>query len=264
VATAKGRGTGPNNFAQRPGGARRGAFTYIATLLYGSLAAVDLNSVDLKAATEEVLTANRMKAAEEKIAFAGGANPIKHVIYVIKENRTYDQVFGDLGKGNGDPELNLFGDESAPNHRELARRFTLFDNFYADADVSADGNNWAFGAALSITLVSVVLLLLAAASSSFQAGPGLLRALAAADSPRDRWLACAVNRVCVISSSGAVVLMEQTTKTISALHRTGRQRDHACWFMGSALPEPLMRPGIVVVLDELDQHPLQVSPTEDQ
>ena len=61
-----------------------------------------------------------------------------------------------------------------------------------------------------------------------------------------------------------MVLMEQTTKTISALHRTGRQRDHAGWFMGSALPEPLMRTGIVVVLDELDQHPLQVSPTEDQ
>ena len=77
-------------------------------------------------------------------------------------------------------------------------------------------------------------------------------------------LTCAVNRVCVISLSGAVVLMEQTTKTISALHRTGRQRDHAGWFMGSALPEPLMRTGIVVVLDELDQHPLQVSPTEDQ
>src|SRR5207247_9622253 len=67
---------------------------------------------------------------------------IKHVIYVIKENRTYDQVFGDLPGGNGDPDLVLFGDESAPNHRELARRFVLFDNFYVDAEVSQDGHPW--------------------------------------------------------------------------------------------------------------------------
>ena len=71
---------------------------------------------------------------------------IKHVIYVIKENRTYDQVFGDLGKGNGDPSLTLFKDDSAPNQRELARRFTTIDNFYADAEVSASGHNWIAGA----------------------------------------------------------------------------------------------------------------------
>jgi YVTN family beta-propeller protein len=67
---------------------------------------------------------------------------IKHVIYVIKENRTYDQVLGDLGKGNGDPNLTLFTAASAPNHHALADRFTLFDNFYSDAQVSADGHNW--------------------------------------------------------------------------------------------------------------------------
>jgi hypothetical protein len=67
---------------------------------------------------------------------------IKHVIYVIKENRTYDQVLGDLGKGNGDPSLTLFNSASAPNHHALASRFTLFDNFYSDAQVSADGHNW--------------------------------------------------------------------------------------------------------------------------
>ena len=74
---------------------------------------------------------------------------IKHVIYVIKENRTYDQVLGDLGKGDGDPRLTLFREDSAPNHRELARRFTLFDNFYADADVSADGQSWATSAGVT-------------------------------------------------------------------------------------------------------------------
>lgn len=67
---------------------------------------------------------------------------IKHVIYVIRENRTYDQVFGDLPGGNGDPSLTLFGDDAAPNARALARRYGLFDNFYADAEVSADGHNW--------------------------------------------------------------------------------------------------------------------------
>ncbi|HEY2601521.1 MAG TPA: hypothetical protein VGI67_08200 [Thermoleophilaceae bacterium] len=67
---------------------------------------------------------------------------IKHVIYVVKENRTFDQVLGDLGKGHGDPTLTLFNEASAPNHHELGRRFTLFDNFYADAQVSADGHNW--------------------------------------------------------------------------------------------------------------------------
>src|SRR5207244_1099612 len=78
-----------------------------------------------------------------------GASAIKHVIYVVKENRTYDQVFGDLPKGNGDPSLALFKDDSAPNHRALAQTFTLLDNFYADAEVSADGHNWITQAAAS-------------------------------------------------------------------------------------------------------------------
>jgi len=70
-------------------------------------------------------------------------SPIEHVIYVVKENRTYDQVFGKIGKGNGDPTLALFDESSAPNHFKLAREFVLFDNFYTNADVSADGHNWA-------------------------------------------------------------------------------------------------------------------------
>jgi len=65
------------------------------------------------------------------------------VIYVVKENRTYDEVFGKLGKGNGDPSLTLFDETVAPNHYKLAREFVLFDNYYSNADVSADGHNWA-------------------------------------------------------------------------------------------------------------------------
>jgi hypothetical protein len=72
----------------------------------------------------------------------GEPSPIKHVIYVIKENRTYDQVLGDLGKGNSDPSLTLFGEAISPNHHKLAREFVLFDNFYVNADVSKDGWHW--------------------------------------------------------------------------------------------------------------------------
>ncbi len=79
-------------------------------------------------------------------ARAGDSSPIKHVIYIVKENRTYDQVFGDLKQGNGDPSLLLFGADCSPNHRKLASEFVLFDNFYVNGDVSADGHNWSAGA----------------------------------------------------------------------------------------------------------------------
>jgi DNA-binding beta-propeller fold protein YncE len=76
----------------------------------------------------------------------GDPSPIQHVLYVVKENRTYDQVLGDLGKGNGEPKLTLFGQQVTPNHHKLAREFVLFDNFYVNADVSADGHNWSTSA----------------------------------------------------------------------------------------------------------------------
>ena len=72
----------------------------------------------------------------------GQPSPIQHVIYIVKENRTYDQVLGDLEKGNADPSLCLFPEKVSPNHHKLAREFVLFDNFYVSADVSADGHNW--------------------------------------------------------------------------------------------------------------------------
>jgi YVTN family beta-propeller protein len=168
VATDKGRSTGPNNFAQRtaPGipASRLKESTYIATLLYGSLAAMDTASLDLKAATAEVLESNRMKAAQEKIQFAAGvsakadssaslrsenneAGPIKHVIYIIKENRTYDQIFGDLnshGKpvANGDPTLAMYGASVTPNQHQLALQFGVLDNFFDSGEVSGDGHVW--------------------------------------------------------------------------------------------------------------------------
>jgi YVTN family beta-propeller protein len=152
VATDKGRSTGPNNFAQKTGpGApyTKGKleFAYIATLLYGSLAAIEPAAIDLKAATAEAMGSNRMRAAEEKIAFASGPDPIQHVLYIIKENRTYDQIFGDLQQngrpvGNGDPSLAMYGASVTPNQHELALRFGVLDNFFDSGEVSGDGHVW--------------------------------------------------------------------------------------------------------------------------
>ena len=155
VATAKGKGTGPNNFAQPSSEETkhlpltRRKFTYIATLLYGSLAAVDASAIEqnLQAWTAEVVESNRMKAAAAKLEFAGGSNPIKHVIYIIKENRTYDQLFGDLtenGKpvGNGDASLTMYGADITPNQHAMALQFGVMDNFYDSGEVSGEGHVW--------------------------------------------------------------------------------------------------------------------------
>src|SRR5262249_1096155 len=71
---------------------------------------------------------------------------IRHVIYIVKENRTYDQVLGDLEKGNGDPSLTLFKEPIAPNHHELARQFVTLDNFFDRGEVSGNGWNWSTAA----------------------------------------------------------------------------------------------------------------------
>ncbi len=180
VATGKGTGTGPNNFPQKPTSETTGPrfkqpFTYIATLLHGSIAQVDVASADrdLKGMTAAVLADNRMKAAEERIrwnpevlknitttadssvppqnekqgAVARPSGPIKHVVYIIRENRTYDQLLGDLkvdGKavGNGDPSLVMYGEDVTPNLHKLARQFGVLDNFYDSAEVSGDGHVW--------------------------------------------------------------------------------------------------------------------------
>ena len=145
VATGKGQGTGPNNMPQpRVPGSRTGSSTYIATLLHGSLAAIDLAQIDSQRdqLTRTVIETNMMKAAQAKIAFRGGANPIRHVIYIIKENRTYDQILGDLGVGNGMPSLTMYGEEITPNEHKLAKQFGVLDNFYDSGEVSGDGHVW--------------------------------------------------------------------------------------------------------------------------
>jgi len=76
----------------------------------------------------------------------GEKSPIKYVFYIIKENRTYDQVLGDMPQGNGDTSLCIFGNRVTPNHHAIASEFVLLDNFYVDAEVSADGHNWSTAA----------------------------------------------------------------------------------------------------------------------
>ncbi|UOQ68622.1 alkaline phosphatase family protein [Hymenobacter volaticus] len=76
----------------------------------------------------------------------GEKSPIKYVFYVIKENRTYDQILGDMPEGNGDSTLCIFPEKVSPNHHALAREFVLLDNFYVNAEVSADGHNWSMAA----------------------------------------------------------------------------------------------------------------------
>ncbi len=75
-------------------------------------------------------------------AFLGGRSPIKHVFLIIKENRTYDQVLGDIGKGESSAALTSYGQAITPNQHALANQFTLFDNFYDEGNLSADGHNW--------------------------------------------------------------------------------------------------------------------------
>jgi YVTN family beta-propeller protein len=155
IATAKGKGTGPNNAPQpetdetAPRKLHRKT-TYIGTLLYGSVATLDASEIEknLPQWTQLALESNRMKAAEERIAFVGPAqNPIRHVIYIIKENRTYDQIFGDLKKdgkpvGNGDPSLTMYGEAITPNLHKLALQFGVLDNFFDSGEVSGDGHVW--------------------------------------------------------------------------------------------------------------------------
>lgn len=91
------------------------------------------------------LTASGIEKGNPIPSKIGDSSPIKYVFYIIKENRTYDQVLGDMKEGNGDSSLCLFGEKVTPNLHALAREFVLLDNFYVDAEVSADGHNWSMG-----------------------------------------------------------------------------------------------------------------------
>jgi hypothetical protein len=150
IATGKGVGTGPNAAAVPNGPLAQKGHPYIASLIHGSIARVNIPEAEknLKELTQQVLDSNLMRQPPP-INFGVGKNPIKHVIYVIKENRTYDQLFGDLKPGNGDPSLTLYGWDITPNHHKLALQFGILDNFYDSGEVSGNGHVWSTAATTS-------------------------------------------------------------------------------------------------------------------
>ena len=144
LTSGKGTGTGPNRPNRPfPPGQRPGP--YGPTMLKGSLhqirfdqALAHLDRFTAAALRNAQLDAGSLDAAGPSLAF----NPIKHVIYVIKENRTYDQVFGDLKGTRADETCLYFGEEFTPNHHRLAREFGIYDNFFDSAEVSFNGHTW--------------------------------------------------------------------------------------------------------------------------
>jgi len=124
---------------------------YILQLEKGGFATIPRpDAAELRELTTQVARNNHFAAPAEnpqsRQLFAFLRQHIKHVIYIVKENRTYDQVLGDLEKGNGDPSLTLFPEAVTPNHHELARRFVTLDNFYDSGEVSGVGWNWSTAA----------------------------------------------------------------------------------------------------------------------
>ncbi len=148
IATGKGVGTGPNSATIVPSAGNRSPHPYIASMIHGSLARVNVKDAerDREALTAEVVRSNRMEGRTNQITFASGSNPIRHVIYIMKENRTYDQIFGDIKEANGDPSLVMYGEDITPNQHKLARQFGVLDNFYDSGEVSGDGHPWSLAA----------------------------------------------------------------------------------------------------------------------
>ncbi|HUS01289.1 MAG TPA: bifunctional YncE family protein/alkaline phosphatase family protein [Chitinophagaceae bacterium] len=129
---------------------------YIGGLFIGTLSIIDIPTVRQLARystqvyqnTPYTKTKELLSTGEEGNPIPkriGDPSPIKYVFYIVKENRTYDQVLGDIEGGNGDTSLVLFGEKITPNHHKLAKNFVLLDNFYVNAEVSADGHNWSMG-----------------------------------------------------------------------------------------------------------------------
>src|SRR5271169_3954420 len=145
IATAKGESSGPNNMLGALKGERkRKEHPYIPTLIGGSIQRLSLSEIDknLAAYTQQVEEDNLVRSDGGKFEFASGTNPIRHIIYVLKENRTYDQILGDLPAGDGDPSLTMYGADITPNEHKLALQFGVLDNFYDSGEVSGDGHLW--------------------------------------------------------------------------------------------------------------------------
>jgi YVTN family beta-propeller protein len=154
IGSGKGLGTGPNR-VMRPIDKTSPApsFVHHGNNLSGLLSFVDVPSrTKLGEYTKQVyenspyrddlLVKAEIKGNSVIPSEVGKGSPIQHVLYIIKENRTYDQVFGDIAKGNGDPSLVLFGRDVTPNQHAIAEQFVLLDNLYCNGEVSQDGHPW--------------------------------------------------------------------------------------------------------------------------
>ena len=159
VSNGKGASSKPNRNGPNPESPPdRATSDYVGTLLTGTLSAVPIPTPAAMAKyTKTAYACSPLKPdaspRAENVAEGnpiprqvGGKSPVKYVVYVVKENRTYDQVFGDMPQGNGEKELCLFPRAVTPNHHALAEEFVLLDNFYVDGEVSADGHEWSMGA----------------------------------------------------------------------------------------------------------------------
>lgn len=146
-----------DNSGYQMGSTANNKLQYIAGLFKGTLSFIDVPKAEqLKSYTAQVYANTPFNDKRTILADGEAGNPIprkqgqkspiKHVFYIIKENRTYDQVLGDLPQGNGDSSLTLFGKKITPNQHALAEDYVLLDNFYVDAEVSADGHNWSMAA----------------------------------------------------------------------------------------------------------------------
>ncbi len=154
IGSGKGLGTGPNHVV-RPIDKTSPAPSFVH---HGNNLSGLLSFVDAPARTklgeytkqvyenspyrDELLVKAEIKGNSVIPSEVGKGSPIQHVLYIIKENRTYDQVFGDISKGNGDPTLVLFGRDVTPNHHAIAEQFVLLDNLYCNGEVSQDGHPW--------------------------------------------------------------------------------------------------------------------------
>jgi YVTN family beta-propeller protein len=130
---------------------------YIGGLMKGTMSIIDMPSEKQLSIFSQQVYKNTPYTKEKELLSKGelgnpipqkigDKSPIKHVFYIVKENRTYDQVLGDVKEGNGDTALVLFGEKITPNQHKLVQDFVLLDNFYVDGEVSADGHNWSLGA----------------------------------------------------------------------------------------------------------------------
>jgi YVTN family beta-propeller protein len=157
VANAKGLGAGPNPAGPNPTSGTTDPDQYVGSMIKGTLSSISMpRSGELREYTRQVQANGGFDRRQHLDAArdiqhvvpldAQHPSPIRHVIYIVNENRTYDQVLGDLGKGNGDASITLFGKDIAPNHHRLADQFVTLDNLYAAGEVSDDGWEWSTAA----------------------------------------------------------------------------------------------------------------------